>query len=48
VQVPDSIKSDISAFVASMEYEQIDVKNLGIRNETKTDILAKIAAAYIS
>jgi hypothetical protein len=48
VQVPSSIKSDISAFVASMEYEQIDVKNLGIRNETQADILAKIAAAYIS
>ena len=45
--VSDTIFTDLSVFLSAMETEQIDLEQLGIRNQTKEKVLRKIAAVYI-
>ena len=47
ITVPDSIFTDLTDFLASIETEQIDLKLLGIRNQSKEDVLEKIINTYI-
>lgn len=47
ITVPDSVYADISDFLSAMEAEQVDLKQFGIGNQTKEDVLGKIAAVYV-
>ncbi len=48
VVLPDSIRSDIVAFVEAMKTETIDLKSLGVSANGKEDVLAVIAATYLT
>ena len=48
VVLPDSIRSDIAAFVEAMKTETIDLKSLGVSAKGKEDVLAAITAAYLT
>ena len=47
ISVPDSIFADLTDFLASIEAEPSDLKSLGLRNQSKEDVLGKIIDAYI-
>ena len=47
ITVPESVYADISDFLSAMETEQIDLKEFGIRTQTKEEVLGKIAAVYV-
>lgn len=46
VQLPDSVKKDLKMFVAQTEPEDINVKQLGLRNTTAQEVLANIEAIF--
>lgn len=46
VALPDRVRADFQAFVKAMAPESVDTKALGIRNRTKDQILAALAAIY--
>jgi hypothetical protein len=47
ITIPDSIFTDLVDFLSAIETEQIDLNQLGFRNQNKEDILERIANAYI-
>ena len=47
IPVPDEIYADIMKFLENVENTPIDVKQFGIRNQSKEDVIEKIRNAYI-
>lgn len=47
ISVTGSILSDITTFLSAMEHEDIDLKQLGIRNQSREDVITKIKNVYI-
>ena len=46
INLPELAKRDLTNFIKAMENEKVDLKNLGIKNEKKTDILNMISRIY--
>ena len=47
IPVSDEIHADIIRFLENVENSSIDVKQFGIRNQSKADVIEKIRNAYI-
>ena len=47
IPVPDEIYADIMKFLENVENTPIDVKQFGIRNQSKGEVIEKIRNAYI-
>jgi hypothetical protein len=46
IMLPGTVYADLTAFLSSMEAEPIDPQLLGLRRQTKEDLLNRLAAAY--
>ena len=46
IYIPDAIRADISEFVERMRSEDVDLKQIGIRNKSKEAILKELNALY--
>ena len=46
LRIPGEVLSDIEEFIERMKMEDIDLKNLGIREKTKNDILDELQELY--
>ncbi len=44
--VPDKIKDDMDLFLEQMQNEEVDLRQLGIKNRTKEDILKEFERVY--
>jgi hypothetical protein len=44
--VPEQIRQDMALFLAAMEAEEVDLRQLGIRTAVKSDVLAGLRSIY--
>ena len=44
--VPEQVRQDMALFLAAMETEDADLRQLGIRMATKPDVLAGLRSIY--
>jgi len=45
-EIPPQVKDDLAAFIARMAEEEVPLKSLGLRNETRDNVLAELRRIY--
>lgn len=47
IDIPEAISKDMSAFLEAMEGEDVDLKNLGVRGQSKESIIEELREKYV-
>ena len=47
IDIPETISKDMSAFLEAMEGEDVDLKNLGVKGQSKESIIEELRRMYV-
>ena len=47
IDIPEAVSKDMSAFLDAMEGEDVDLKNLGVRGQSKESIIEELRVKYV-